>query len=667
MTTALDFAAFYSEQKWDIFPCKPHDKTPLVKWTDEATSDLEQIAEWWSKWPDANIGMATGERSGVFALDVDAGHGGIETLKAHTDKNGALPETPTSHTGGGGYHYIFEYADNVRNSAGKLGQGLDTRGSGGYVIVPQSIHPNGKPYMWDKKPSQTAIAKAPEWLLKLLFNEQIQKAQAPNDGALIDGKRNNELTRLAGTLRRKNASEDEIFVFINTVNLNRCQPPLLESEVRAIAQSVSRYAAQDAPQYENRDRATAEWSFCKSIYEAPDYALVHPVTADMFADKKLREYWEEVLHGIGVGQAAANAEILADLEHYDDYMLPRLQDYANAIIHYSRMETISQIGHRLQTAAQDGSYEKIDRAASDLNSIPPTTGHVIESVTDLADEVEAEIREREANPKDIWGIPYAWDKINEITGGKQLGALELLAGEPKVGKSYWKLQDVLKTTTVHNTGVWYWCGEMQRKQLMRRLYSLYGVNPHNMKTGRMTDDDWQKLSEAKALILNSPLFLDDKSLKLHEIRPILKRMQDKYGIQEFVIDYAKLVQAPGRDEIEQTGNVSVELKAICRDLNLAGTMIASVNKQGMDNRGVVSKSNVRGSGQQIHDADVIYQITSFPEKYGMDYGIMPQDYQRCIALNISAGRELEQNVEGGFIPYMREKNSPKFNELVKAR
>ena len=180
----------------------------------------------------------------------------------------------------------------------------------------------------------------------------------------------------------------------------------------------------------------------------------------------------------------------------------------------------------------------------------------------------------------------------------------------------------------------------------------------------MTADDWDKLADAKALILNSPLYMDDTPLSLHEVRPLLARMKAEYGIKEFVLDYAKLIRAPGKDEIEQTGNVSIEVKRICGELQLAGTLIASVNKSGMDGSGP-SKSNIRGSGQQIHDADVIYQLTSFPEKYGMEYGVMPQDYGRCVALNISAGREFDGIIEGNFIGYMREEKSPAFVELSK--
>lgn len=667
MTTVLDFAAFYAMKHWHIFPVKPHDKTPLLKWQDEATDNALIIGEWFSnKYPSANIGLATGKRSGLFALDVDAGHNGIETLKELTAKHGDLPLTPKAHTGGGGYHYFFKMPEQeIRNSAGKLGNGLDIRANGGYVVAPLSIHPNGNEYKWEVQPSKIELAQAPNWLLELLTEQPQKVAMSPTEGAYISGQRNNALTQLAGAMRRRNMSEDAIFLALNAENLNRCLPPLDVSEVKLIAASVMRYQPQAAPAMGSRDRATVEWSFAKSIYESPesylDYLTIQP---DMFADPKIAEYWTDVISGMGVGQAAANAEILTDLEKYQDYIVPRLDDYAANIKHFSRMNKISSFAYRLQKAAEEGNNEKIDRAVNELNSIPPVTGHVVESITDVAEAVEKYIHARAANPVEVWGIPYHWTRISKHTGGKQKGELTLLAGEPKIGKSWWKLQDTLYTA-INETPCFYWCGEMPKSQLMRRFYTLLGVNARNMKSGYMTPEDWDKLNDAKALILNSPLYIDDKRLMLHEIRPMLSRMKSEHGIQEFVIDYASKVIAPGRDEIEQTSNVSRELKQICIDLELAGTMIASVNKQGMDNKSVLAKSNVRGSGQQIHDADVIYQITTFNEKYGVDYGLSPAEYPTCISLNISAGRELEGMLEGGFIPYKRKQNSTAFMELDK--
>ena len=209
---------------------------------------------------------------------------------------------------------------------------------------------------------------------------------------------------------------------------------------------------------------------------------------------------------------------------------------------------------------------------------------------------------------------------------------------------------------------------MKRTQLMTRFYQLLGVNGRKMKTGSMTEEDWELLNDAKSLILNSPLYIDDKPLMLHEVRSTLVKQKIEHGIEQAVFDYAGLIQAPGINEIEQSQNISREMKRVCQELDIAITMIASVNKQGMDSRNeFASKSNVRGSGQQIHDADNIYIMTKFDGKnHGMDYGIMPHDYDNVVSVHLTAGRELDHSLENGFIPY-RQNGSPKFMELRKAR
>ena len=140
MTTPMQAALYYSQEKqWGVFPLKPRDKRPLFPSAHEAgnqckgecgkvghgfhdaTVDPSIISAWWGASPDAGIGIATGKKSGMFVLDIDAGHGGEETIATLLDKNGKLPETPIQKTGGGGRHIVFAYPPvDIRNSAGKL-------------------------------------------------------------------------------------------------------------------------------------------------------------------------------------------------------------------------------------------------------------------------------------------------------------------------------------------------------------------------------------------------------------------------------------------------------------------------------------------------------------------------------------------------------------------
>lgn len=199
---------------------------------------------------------------------------------------------------------------------------------------------------------------------------------------------------------------------------------------------------------------------------------------------------------------------------------------------------------------------------------------------------------------------------------------------------------------------------------MKRFYQLMGVSGRNMKSGNMTEQDWDIYHDAKALILNSPLFIDDKAISLHEVRPLLVKQKAENGIKQAYFDYARLIHAPGKDENEQSKAVSIEMKRICQELDIALTVIASVNKQGMDSKSeTATKSNISGSGQQVHDADNLYFLTKFDgANNGISYGIQPHDYDSIKSLHLTASRELDHHLESGFIAY-QQKNSPKFVEL----
>lgn len=665
MTSNLEYCNFYSDKGWRVFPVGA-DKKPQVKdWPNEATTDRAKIAAWWGQNPNAGIGLATGSQSKIFAVDIDAGHGGFETLA----KLPSMPETVISNTGGGGKHIFFKYPSiEVRNSAGKIGAGIDVRAEGGYVVVPKSPHPSGHFYEWDKEhlPSKYPVADAPAWLLKLLVDDKPQIVTTPADGAYISGQRNNALTSLAGTMRRKNMSEDAIFLALNAENLNRCIPPLPEMEVRLIVSSVMRYDASAAMPLVARDRVTAEWGLVKSVYEWPnianEYSEVKP--AD-FSQKELADFWTSITAGIDVTTAAQNCGLMTELEKVQDYQVGRVEGYVKAIKHYSYHASMIKLADTLKHHAGAGNNQGVEKVLTDINRIPSQTATRIISIGDVADEVEKKIRERAENPTDVWGIPYAWDKISKTTGGKQLGELIVGAGEPGVGKSWWWLQDALETAIDHETPILYWSGEMKRHQIMMRFYQLLGVDGMKMKSGNMTADDWQLLAEAKALVMTSPIYIDDKQLNLNDIRPMLVKEKDEHGIKQVVFDYASLIVAPGKDETEQSANVSRTMKMLAQELDLSIILISSVNKGGMDqDASYTSKSNLRGSGQVIHDADVIYFLTKFDESKGMDFGIRIDDYKKTILLHIKKGRELIGVIDG-HIPYTRIDNIPKFKEILK--
>jgi putative DNA primase/helicase len=110
-----------------------------------ATTDLRQIADWWRKWPDANIGVATGTASGFIVLDID-GYEALSRLRRLAGEHEPLPKVPVVRTARG-WHLWFRPSPGVVIPS-SAGDGLDVRGEGGYVVVPPSVHATGHVYEW---------------------------------------------------------------------------------------------------------------------------------------------------------------------------------------------------------------------------------------------------------------------------------------------------------------------------------------------------------------------------------------------------------------------------------------------------------------------------------------------------------------------------------------
>jgi len=135
----------------------------------DASKDPATVAGWWERWPWANLGMATGTPSGIVVLDCDPRHDGFHTL-AKLIGAGAGLATLEVQTGGGGVHLWFRLPDGVQvtNSskglADQFGPGVDVRGTGGYVLIPPSLHISGDRYRY----ASGTLQPLPAWLVEVL-------------------------------------------------------------------------------------------------------------------------------------------------------------------------------------------------------------------------------------------------------------------------------------------------------------------------------------------------------------------------------------------------------------------------------------------------------------------------------------------------------------------
>ena len=172
MSTDLATAAVQlASRGMAVFPLAPGAKVPPAGSHGhlEASDDVDRCRARWAGAPDSNIGLACGSRSGFWALDVDPRHGGGEALASLEGEHGAPPPTVKAMTPSGGLHLYWSWPPDgpeIRNSAGRVGPGLDVRGEGGYIVAPPSVLADGRRYRWAAN-GPGAIAPAPPWLIKL--------------------------------------------------------------------------------------------------------------------------------------------------------------------------------------------------------------------------------------------------------------------------------------------------------------------------------------------------------------------------------------------------------------------------------------------------------------------------------------------------------------------
>jgi len=189
--TASDAAMAYAERGWQVLPlwwpgpagacscgrpdCDSIGKHPIQRLVlhglHDATSQLSTVARWWQSVPNANVGIRTGAESSLVVLDVD-GPPGRSALRALVAAHG-LFEARWVRTGSGGWHAYFAHPGaTVPNSAGRVGDHLDVRGEGGYVVAPPSRHRCGRCYRWvvppegSAPPSGVQLPPIPDWLLE---------------------------------------------------------------------------------------------------------------------------------------------------------------------------------------------------------------------------------------------------------------------------------------------------------------------------------------------------------------------------------------------------------------------------------------------------------------------------------------------------------------------
>jgi hypothetical protein len=198
--------------------------------------------------------VGTGSISGgLLVVDVDDGYAGERALEALELAHDPLPASVVSITPGDdtklpGRHIWLRLppGSTIGNSAGRLGQRLDTRCDGGYVVAPPSVGPLGRAYQWSCD-GASRIATAPQWLLDLLRAPTAAKSTIAASAewrdlierSIPEGRRDDSLTRLCGYLLRRRVDPSITRELIHSLNVTHCAPPLPDKDIERIVESIT--------------------------------------------------------------------------------------------------------------------------------------------------------------------------------------------------------------------------------------------------------------------------------------------------------------------------------------------------------------------------------------------------------------------------------------------
>lgn len=251
----LEAAQAYAARGWSVIPMQARGKRPLVVWREfqQRIAGADEIERWFRHWPEANLGIVTGLVSGIVVVDVDAAHGGPDSVAELEALHGPLPATVEAATGGGGRHLYYAHpGPPVANRVG-LRPGIDLRGDGGCVVAPPSVHPSGRGYAWvaGRAPNQIALAPPPVHFFGAAGaahppgHPRAHWRQLVREG-IPEGQRNNTLASLTGHLLWREVDLDVVLELMLAWNRTHCRPPLPDEEVVQVVQSIARTHEREA-------------------------------------------------------------------------------------------------------------------------------------------------------------------------------------------------------------------------------------------------------------------------------------------------------------------------------------------------------------------------------------------------------------------------------------
>lgn len=291
--------------------------------------------------------------------------------------------------------------------------------------------------------------------------------------------------------------------------------------------------------------------------------------------------------------------------------------YADIVRERSVLRQLIAAGTDIADSAfnPDGSDSQalLDRAERQVFQIAEqhTRGTGPIRITELLAQTTKRIDELYHSDEAITGLSTGFKDLDEMTSGLQDGDLVIVAGRPSMGKTVFGMNIAEHAAIKGNKPVLIFSLEMPGDALtMRMMSSLGRIDQHKVRTGKLTDDDWPRLTSAVSMLSEAKMYIDDTpAITPSELRSRARRVAREYdGLSLIVVDYLQLMTIAGSKEnrTNEISEISRSLKAIAKELNVPVIALSQLNRSlesRTDRRPIMS--DLRESGAIEQDADVI--------------------------------------------------------------
>lgn len=270
---------------------------------------------------------------------------------------------------------------------------------------------------------------------------------------------------------------------------------------------------------------------------------------------------------------------------------------------------ITAIGYDERRAAEDA-LEEAERVLFEISRLRVTRD--FESLSSILSDVYERIDAIHSHESELTGVTTGFVELDKLTSGMQRSDLIVLAGRPSMGKTALALNIAHSVAVKAHLPVGIFSVEMAGEQLAQRLISMQAhVDSQRLRSGRMSDSEWDRLVEAIGVLSEAPIFVDDTPvLSSAEMRSKARRLHSEQGVGLLVVDYLQLMQgASNENRVQEISAITRSLKAVARELDvpvLALSQLSRAPDQRPNHEPMLS--DLRESGSIEQDSDIVMFI-----------------------------------------------------------